>query len=148
MSRNVMEIVKKHRVFYEVVPYYVLVEERQRGTAAGRRRILAGFDVDLYGAKTREEHEPEADYRAGYAALMDAVEKVLLHSTDSCVIEVISSASAVFLDPRSGFQRTLRVRITHGRGLDQPADTPEETALKKIQEELRNLGITHGKPRA
>jgi len=148
MSHTVLEIVKKHRVFYEVLPYYVQLEERPPGNTSARRKVLAGFEVDVYGARTREEHGPETDYRTGYAALMDVVEKVLRLSTDSCVIEVISSGSGVFLDPRSGFQRTLRVRITHGRGLDQPAGAPEERALKGLQEELRDLGINQGKPRA
>ncbi|MFB3902042.1 MAG: hypothetical protein ACE15E_01190 [Acidobacteriota bacterium] len=148
MSQTVREVTQKHRAFYEVVPYYIVVEERPHGTTTGKHRILAGFDVDLYGMKTQYSHETEGHYFMVHVALKKMTEKVLLHSTDSCAIEVIPSGAAVFLDARSGLQATLRIRITHGRGLDQPAGAPEERALKEVQEELRDLGITHGKPRA
>jgi hypothetical protein len=41
----------------------------------------------------------------------------------------------------------LRIRITHGRGLDQPAGAPEERALKEIQEQLHVLGVKPGRGR-
>jgi len=123
------------------------VGERPRGTRAGKRRVLAGFDVDLYGTRTRHEHQTE-DYSMVYEVLKRMVEKVSLHTGDSCSIEFIPSGSAVFLNAKSALQATLRIRITHGRGLDQPAGAPEERTLKEIEEQLHDLGITHGRQKA
>jgi hypothetical protein len=45
--------------------------------------------------------------------------------------------------PKRDFQSKtlLRIKIRHGRGLAQPADKPEENALKEVQEQLQGLGL-------
>jgi len=68
------------------------------------------------------------------------------HTSDGCSIEVISLASMIILDPKLHFQQeaTLRIRIAHSRGLDQPAGPAEERTLQKLQEQLGTLGVKAG----
>ena len=35
----------------------------------------------------------------------------------------------------------LRIRISHHRGLDRPADLPEQHVLKELEVQLQNLGV-------
>jgi hypothetical protein len=143
MSENVREVIQQRRAFYGVSPYYVVREERPNGAPAATRRIQAGFDIDVYGIKASLEPEPSPDYVLAYAALQKMVETVLLHTSDHCSIEVIPFPSTVILDTRRHLQPEdmLRIRITHTRGLDQPAGASEERALKEIQEQLNVLGV-------
>jgi hypothetical protein len=68
------------------------------------------------------------------------------NTSDGCSIEVISLASTVILDPKLHFEQeaTLRIRIAHSRGLDQPAGPAEERTLQELQEQLRTLGVKAG----
>jgi hypothetical protein len=149
MSENVREVIEQHHAFYEVIPYYVELEERPHGATAARRRIQAGFDIDMYGIKASLEPEPSPDYVLAYRALQKMVETVLAHTNNRCSIEVIPFPSTVILDTRRNLQPEdmLRVRIAHTRGLDQPAGVSEEQALKEIEEQLQVLGVSVGRSR-
>jgi hypothetical protein len=56
--------------------------------------------------------------------------------TDSCSLEVIPSPSTVVFGSRK-MEATFRLRISHGRGLDQPAGLPEQRALEEVEKELK-----------
>lgn len=141
MSENVREMMGHRHAFYEVMPYYVVVEERLNGAKAARRRIQAGFDIDVYGMKSRLEPEPSLEYTLSYRAIEEAVETVLAQTDDHCSIEVIPFPSTVILDTRRHLQPLdmLRIRITHTRGLDQPSGASEERALNETEQMLRDL---------
>jgi hypothetical protein len=147
MSENVRAVIERHHGFYEVIPYYILLEERPHGAKATPRRIQAGYDIDVYGIKSSLEPEAASDYALIYAALQGVVETIVPHTSDACLIEVIPFGSTVILDTGRHLQPEgmLRIRITHGRGLDQPAGAPEERALKEIQEQLHVLGVKLGR---
>jgi hypothetical protein len=59
-----------------------------------------------------------------------------------CTVEIMEDQSLV-LDTQKHFQpqAMLEIRISHDRGLDQPAGPPEEQALKEIREALHELGV-------
>jgi len=143
MSENVREVIEQHHAFYEVLPYYIELEQRPQGALATTRRIQAGFDVDVYGIKSSLEPEAAHDYELVYATLRSVVQTILPHITDFCSIEVIPFGSSVILDTRRHLrpEGMLRIRITHGRGLDQPAAALEERALKEVEEQLQILGV-------
>jgi hypothetical protein len=148
MSHNVREVVQQQHAVYDVSPYYILYEDRPKGaTAATRRRIQAGFDIDVYVIKTSREPGPSPEYGLVYAALRDLVQAIMPRNGDSCIIQIIPFASTVFPDTRRQLQSRamLRIRVTHGRGLDQPSGVPEERALKEVQQELHELGVKPGK---
>ena len=143
MATNVRELIDQYHPFYEVTPYCVVFEERPPGATAARRRIQAGFDIDVYGITASLKREPYSDYVLACTALQKVAETVLPHTSDRCSIEVIPFPSTVILDTRRRLQpeAVVRIRITHSRGLDQPAGASEESALREIEEQLRGLGI-------
>jgi len=148
MADNIRELIEQYHSFYEVTPYYLELEERPRGNPAASREIQAGFNIDVYGIIASLEPGPVSDYVAAYTALQKLVETVLPHITNRCSIGIIPFPSTVILDGRKQPEAMLRIRITHGRGLDQPAGAPEERALKEIQEKLQDLGVRPGRSRA
>lgn len=139
MSENIHELIEQHHAFYEVLPYYIVQEDR---THKATTRIQAGFDIDVYGIKPSHEQHPGRDYVLGYVAVEKLVETILLNTGEACSVEVIPFPSTVFLDTRRQFQEQgmLRIRITHKHL--QPAGEPEERALQKIKERLRDLGLS------
>jgi hypothetical protein len=142
-SLDVRRVIEDHQAFYEVTPYYVLFEERPPGGHPISRRIQAGFDVDVFGIVKGPGPERSPEYELVCKALSRLTEAIRPATSDGCSIEVIRMASTVIVDPRLHFQQeaTLRIRIAHSRGLDQPAGAAEEGALNELQEQLRGLGI-------
>ena len=144
MSKNLGELVKEHQAFYEVTPYYVVLQENPGTFLPKNRRIQAGFDVDIYGVNTnREPLLPGPDYALGHAEVQRFAEEISCHTTDSCSLEVIAFPERVAFGGPSHTQPEgmLRLRISHRRGLDQPAGPQEEQALKEVEHQLRALGV-------
>jgi len=148
MADSIGSLVKEHHVFYEVSPDYVEIEERPVGRPAKTRRVQAGFNVDVYGVRT-EDNEPVMpsphEYAVGYAELQKIAERVSQHSSDSCSLDVIPFPSVAIIDTRNQgkVEAIIRITISHGRGLDQPAGPPEQRALEEVERELKSLGIAH-----
>jgi hypothetical protein len=144
VSDNIHELIKQHHAFYQVLPYYIMVQimVQEERTHATTKRIQAGFDIDVYGIKPSHEQHPGRDYVLGYVALEKLVETILPQTGESCSVEVIPFPSEVVFDAKRQFQEEgmLRIRITH-KGL-QPAGKPEERVLKEIKERLHDLGLS------
>lgn len=73
MSDNIHSLIKEHHAFYEVLPYYVSVENGLPGHSVGVQRIQAGFSVDIYGVRTADDKPipPSAEeYALGRAELL------------------------------------------------------------------------------
>ena len=145
MSGNFHELIEKYHVYYEVLPYFVLVEE-QHGSRKDqtKRRIQSGFDVDVYGVSDKDgmEMPPQPDYLVGYAELKRIADVV--SQSSQCAVEVIPFRSATFIDTSRRFrsQALIRIRITHVGGVEQPAGLPEQHALEEVEKQLQALGIT------
>ena len=144
MLEEVYQVNRRHHAFYETTPYYVELEELPEGRSPELTRIQAGYDVDVYGVKSSGESQPSPDYEIAYGAIEEAVAEIPI--CDRCSIEVIPFDSSVVLDSRSHFQveDRVRIRISHFRGLDQPAGPAEADALRQLEEWLRKLGINPG----
>ena len=148
MADNFSSLVKEYHAFYEVSPYYVLLDERPVGLPAATRTVQAGFNVDLYGVRTEDTEPampPPQEYALGYAELQKLAERVSQHASDSCSLEVIGFSSTAIIDSRNHGQveAMIRIQISHARGLNQPAGSPEKWALGEVERELRSLGIAH-----
>jgi hypothetical protein len=146
MSENLRNLVTEHHAFYEVLPYYVLFDDKHESLSASPRMIQAGFDVDVYGANIRNELAPpgrDPDYALGYAELQKMAERVSNFISDACALEVIAFPSTVVFDARKHgmAEAMLRIRISHFRGPDQPYGLPEQRALAEVEKELRALGL-------
>lgn len=144
MSEILQPLVKKYRVFYEVLPYHVVIEGGHGSPTASRRIIQAGFDVDVHGLSNKDELElpPPGEYALGYGRLKK-IAGTVPHDAGECSIEVIPFPSTVFSEAREQFrsEAVLRIRISHHRGGDQPASLPEQRALEEVEKQLQGLGI-------
>ncbi len=148
MADNISSLVKEHLAFYEVSPYYVLLDERPVGLTATTRTVQAGFNVDVYGVRTEDTEPampPPQEYALAYAELQKLAERVSQHASDSCSLEVIPFFSTAIIDSRNHGQveAMIRIQISHERGLNIPAGSPEHRALEEVERELKSLGIAH-----
>ena len=84
---------------------------------------------------------PPHEYELGYTELQNIAERVSQHSTDCCSLEVIPFPNVAIIDREGKVEAIIRIRISHWRGLDQPAGPAEQRALEEIEEELSGLGI-------
>src|SRR5689334_3489016 len=146
MSVDIRQIVRAHHCFYEVSPYHVVTEDRPLVGGVHVRHVQAGFDLDVYGVKPSPLPDPATEYWLAYHSLKELAEAVRQQSDHGTCIDVISFGSTVVLDTRDHLQpmAMLRIRITHTRGLDQPAGPAEQEALKAVEARLENLGLRAG----
>jgi hypothetical protein len=148
MPEDIRSLMREHHAFYEVSPYYVLLDERPVGLPVTSRSVQAGFNVDVYGVRT-EDNEPAMppphEYALGYAELQKVAERVSHHASDSCCLEVIPFSETAIIDNRNHGQveALIRIQISHDRGLDEPAGAAEQCALQEVEKELKSLGIAH-----
>jgi hypothetical protein len=142
---DIHEVLEQHHVHYEVRPYYVVLDQRPAGAPPIVKKVQAGFDVNLYGAL---ENDQLPLYRSeGGRMVVDYFEMVAQEiqskAGQHCTIEVIPYADSLVLDTHQHFcpQAMLQIRISHARGLDQPAGPSEEQALEATRETLHKIGV-------
>ena len=143
ISSKAVELAREHHAFYEVQPYYVVINEKA-GSRPSTRSVRAGLDVDIYGvAPNNELTFPGSDYALGYAEVQKAAAEISRQTRECCSLQVIPFPSRVVIGGAShaDVHGMLRIRILHYRGLDQPAGLPEEQALKKLENQLQKLGV-------
>jgi len=143
ISENVRRLVEDHRAYYEVSAHYIVLEQRPAGAAPSARRIQAGFDIDVYGAKPSHEAGPAPEYELGYRLLRELAETIVVNTSKSCAIEAIPFRSTTILDTKNHFVplAMIRITITQKRGLDQAAGPAEQHALQEMEENLKALGV-------
>jgi len=146
MSDNFPSLFKHYHAFCEVSPYYVELEDRPVGLPATTRRVQAGFNIDVYGIRTEDNKPmmpPPHDYALVYAELQTLAATVSQHTEDSCSLEVIPFFSTAIIDTRNQgkVEAMLRITVSHGRGLAQPAGPAEQRALREVEKELRSRGV-------
>jgi|SRR5215469_3496257 len=151
MGKDRRALVKEHHAFYEVSPYYVVFEEKHGSPAARTRTIQAGFNVDIFGENLKNEMVPpgpDPDYMLSYIELQEIAREISHHTSGSCSLEVMPLPSTMVLGGPGHAQArgTVRIRISHSRGLDQPAGLPEQQALQELEQQLRNVGLAQGQP--
>jgi hypothetical protein len=147
MSDVIRQLIKEHHAYYEVLPYYVVIEEGHGSPAANSRRIQAGFDIDIYGRRIQNALPSQSpEYAQGYAELQKISEGTSHNAGASCSIEVIPFLSTIFFDTRNQLQpqAMMRIRVCHCGDLDEPFGPAEEHALKEIEKQLQQLGLRSG----
>ena len=147
MSGNVREIIESHHCFCEVSSYYIVSEDRPVEGAVSVRRVHAGFDLDIYGVKMSRQPVPPAVFWLVYTKLKEVVDVVRHENNHACSIAVIPFGSTIVLDTRNCLRpmAMLRIRITHNRAAHEPACAVEQEALKAVEAQLSELGITAGR---
>jgi hypothetical protein len=140
---DVRTLLERYHVHYGVHPYYVVWEQRPDGAPALDERIQAGFDIDLSGTVDKLElpdlHPEEYGALVGYfEAVGREVQKTV---GQECTVEVIPYPISLAFDTHLQPEAMLRIRISHCRGLNQPAGPAEEQALIAIRTKLHELGV-------
>lgn len=144
MAKDMAELIEQHHPYFEVLPYYVLLESHPLGSPPTTRRVQAGFDVDVYGDRVNSKPGITEDYSLAQSLLDDLAHTVSAHADSACSVEVIPFDDTTYFDTRRHFQpeARLRLRISHQRGLEQPLGPAEQAVLKEVKERLNALGIT------
>jgi len=140
---GVCQLMNQHQAYYEVSPYYYVMEERTAGTAASNRRFLTGFDIDVYGTMKSLDIRSSHEYQLVSEQLTRVTKTIASHAGDSCSIEVVPFSSTAILDTKMHLQpmAMLRVTIRHNRGVAQPVGAAERYALKEVEQQLKHLGL-------
>jgi hypothetical protein len=148
LQQSVREIAQRYHAYYEVRPYYVVLDQRPAGAPEIAQKLQAGFEVNLYGA-LEKEHLPlfgSEDARKAVKYLESVAHEVQSQVGQGTTVEVIPYTESILLDTHQHFQpeAMVQIRISHNRGLDQPQGQSEEQALKAIRDTLHELGIREG----
>jgi hypothetical protein len=142
---DIHEVLGRYHVRYEVRPYFVIWDQRPESAPATQQKVQAGFDVDLYAAVEKYQVPvfDSEDARIFTEHFESLAREVQSAAGQHCRVEVIQSRDSLVLDTQAHLQPQvmLQIRVSHGRGLDQPAGPSEEQALKAICEALHELGI-------
>jgi hypothetical protein len=139
----IQEVLEKYHVRYEVCPYYVVWDQRPESAPEVSQRVQAGYNVDLYA--TLEKYQfplfRTEDARMVLDHFGSLAQEVQSAAGQHCTVEIIPYQSLV-LDAQKHFQpeAMLEIRISHERGIDQPAGASEEQALKAVRVALHELG--------
>lgn len=143
-TADIRTALEPYHVRYEVRPYFVVLDQRPEGAPPVEEKIQAGFEVDLSAALEKCEfpvfHTEKARMVVSYFESL--AREIEAAAGQHCTVDVIPDESLV-LDVQKHFQpeAMLQIRISHERGLDQPAGPPEEQALKAIRSALHELEI-------
>src|SRR5262249_52035278 len=136
----------RHHARYEVSQYVVVLEDRKRGAPPTERRILAGFDLDVYASRPDDQSAlsfQSGELRKTLDEICAACRETVAQANESSTIEIIPFESSLVLNVPNHFEpeALVRIRITHSRGLDQPAGEMEDKARADIEERLHALGL-------
>jgi hypothetical protein len=138
MNEDVQSLLKRHDAFYEVSPYYVI---------AMRRRVHAGFDVDIYAARTEHADPfmpPPKQYAGGSAALAAIAERVAGDIAGACWVEAFPFPTSATFGVRghAGEPAAMfRIRISLSLPPARSVGAPESQALVEVERQLKALGI-------
>ena len=147
MTSDIRNLIGQHHVTYEVLPYYVVVDIHQKDAPTVNRKVQAGFDIDLYGTgvvnKDLSLSSDGAQVSLTVRDLQEVAESVKPHHVDTQLIEVIPFETTLYLSPSHHLQpeALVRIRITHSRGLDQPAGPLETQTVNAIERRIQALGV-------
>jgi hypothetical protein len=140
------DLFTRHRARYEVSQYIVLLDDRPVGAAATIRRMVAGFDVDVYASRT--DHASAVSFQNGdlQKTLDDicaACRETIAETGESSTIEIIPFNSSLVLNVQHDFapEALVRIRIAHSGGLGQRAGAGEEKARADIEKRLHAAGV-------
>jgi hypothetical protein len=139
MTNDTSELLGRTSIRHQVSPYYIFLDERPIHAPPIQRRVQRGFDVDLYGSpRNADLHRDDELLRSTLEDLIALAERIVPQNTNSSEIEVIPVEDALIMNPSQHFkaEALLRIRITHGGALDQPAGPHEEEVVHTVVDKL------------
>jgi hypothetical protein len=137
MNEDIQSLFKRHDAFYEVSPYYVV---------AMRRRVHAGFDVDVYAARTDHAGPfmpPPREYARGSAVLVAIAKHIADDIAGACWVDAFPFPTTVTFgvrghagEPAAMFR--IRIALSHSHG---SVGVAENQALAEVERQLMALGV-------
>jgi len=137
MTEDIRSLFRNHDAFYEVSAYYVVYRTR---------RVQAGFDVDVYAARTDHAASfmpPRDEYAQGAAELTAIANRASDDVAGGCSVNAYSFPSSVTFGVRghAGEPAAMfRIRIA----LSDPnraMGSAESQALAEVERQLKAAGI-------
>lgn len=133
------QIIKRHTIRYEVWPHYEI---------ADGKRVIVGFDVELYG--THDHGAPRLSpgcrlCTETFADLRRIAEWILPKEQRPSQYDVAPFDQSLHASAGGRFEVLLTIRIEHRRGFFDPVDACEERCLKEMQQKLVELGVPCGR---
>jgi hypothetical protein len=147
MLMDLRSWIRSRHATYEVSPCFREVEDTDGGVVRTSRKVLAGFDVDVFGVDPENDRlaaPPAHEYACGHAALQRLAAEVAHEAGHACSLDVVVFPGRIVVDSRGGgkVKAMLRISISHFGPLDQPAGLAEHQALELVRQRLDALGIT------
>jgi len=134
---NLVELVRRYHISYEVWPEYVVA-------SGGLQKV--GFEVELSGS-----HSPDSSHldptctrcKQVRAALLAIAVCVVPSPGNSVSYEIDAHSQSIMATPRLGNRPfvTVRVRIFHTQRLDHSIDACEADCLKQIRAHLDEFDV-------
>ena len=145
-SGHAREFFIRHQARYEVSQYFVIADDRTYGRPPIQRRIPAGFDLDLYAAGPNHGSMlsfQDGELRKTLDELSAACAEAIAHVSENSRVDILLFEGTLILDVKRHFEpeALVRIRISHFRGVDQPAGASEDEVRTHLEERLRSLGV-------
>ncbi len=139
--RKLQELVRHHKVCWEVWPEYHIDREG--------RKIQIGFELDLFGTHYQPEHLPEPGCEECVRVYDDLkwIAQWILpkEERESCYeIGVFDASIHYSTRRRLRDEVSLVIKIMHREGFDRPTDVCEVKCLNEMEEKLKDLGARKG----
>lgn len=131
VEQELKSIVEKHTVRYEAWPHWEMHEDR---------RVMVGFDLELYGAHDHGHSHPIPD-RVIYADLKKVAEEILPKEERPSSYKVQPFDDALHSEGRGPSEVVLVINIQHRRDYFSPVDACEQRCLAEMESSLKQLGI-------
>jgi hypothetical protein len=140
-SRELRELIRKHKVCWEVWPEYHIDREG--------KKIQIGFELDLIGTHYQPRHTPEpgcAECVKVYDDLKRIAYWIMPKEERDSWYEVGVFDASIHYSAQRRFRGeiTLPIKILHREGFNRPTDACEVRCLNEMEEKLQALGAHRG----
>ncbi|HEX2917610.1 MAG TPA: hypothetical protein VHN81_03775 [Edaphobacter sp.] len=133
------QLIERHAVRYELWPHYEI---------ADGKRVIVGFDLELYGTHDHGETRLSPGCRhcsETFADLRRVAEWILPKERRPSQYEFAPFDRSLNASAGGRFEVVLPIRIGHRHGFFDPVDDCEERCLKEMQQKLAELGVSCGR---
>lgn len=143
-AAEIQKLLEPFNPYYEVSPYYIVVDQHPVHGPRIERKVQAGFNVAIYGSLANQRL-PLFQSQAAHTFvnyLESAAKEIASEAGNHCTIEIVPWTQSLTFDSQQlRPQGRLQIRIAHARGLGQSQESSEEFALHAILKLVHELGV-------
>jgi hypothetical protein len=138
-AEELRRLIAEHQVCYEVWPQYVIL---------GKKRVMAGYDVELCGIPAAAQTSGVIAMQERWATYRDLrrLAQVLLHTIDGAGCSIMTYDGSIRAAARRRFRQeivlTIHITSQPGGGADSRR-TPDD-GLEALQRQFGTLGMSRG----